>query len=98
MSMRSSARKLSLRLTILLGLLSVCVATPTRVEAQGLLEKMTKAAKGFASVTTEAGMIGALNIDLETRNLPTVTVGETSVGVSRIDFKESVGVRVHIYY
>ena len=84
------------RLAILLGLVFVGVGTP--VGAQGLFEKVTKAAKGFASVTTEAGMIGALNVDLETRNLPTVTVGETSVGVSQIDFKESVGVRIHIYY
>ena len=98
MSTLSSVGKFALRLMTLISPVLIGIGSPSRVDAQGLIEKMTKAAKGFASVTTEAGMIGAISIDVETRNLPTIPVGELSVGVSQVDFKESVGVRVHVYY
>ena len=99
MSEFSSARKRTRHLMTFIVpavLLSICVSE--RIQAQGLIEKVTKAARGFTSVTTEAGMIGAATLDLETRNLPAVNVGEVTVGVSQVDFKPSVGVRVHLYY
>ncbi len=66
--------------------------------AQGLGDRVHKAAQHFAAFVTETAMSGAAVIDLEARGLGKVLIGALSVGVSQVDVKSAVGVRVHAYY
>jgi hypothetical protein len=80
------------------GAITLLLGFAGESNAQSLIEKVTNAARGFASVTTDAAMIGANSTDLESRGLPTVAIGAVTLGVSQVEYKAAVGVRVHVYY
>ena len=72
--------------------------TAVPVQGQSIGERMTQAARKFAAMSAEAAMSGAPSLDLESRGLPTVSVGALNVGVSRAEMKDSIAVRLHVFY
>src|SRR5689334_22536904 len=86
-----------MRRDFVLGVL-MAVAPAATAEAQGIGEKITKAAQQFAAVTAEAAMSNATQIDLGTPGLATVVMGAINIGVSAVDVKNEVAVRVHVFY
>ena len=89
----------SLIARVLAPTLWLAFSTSSTATAQGISEKLNKAAQKFAAASAEAAMSsGATSLDLETRGLTTVSVGELSVGAWQIDVKDAVAVRVHVFY
>lgn len=76
----------------------LCTSFARQGAAQGIAEKMTNAARRFAAVATEAAMSNPTVLNLESRGLPTIDIGGLTVGVSRVDVKDAVGVRVQVFY
>lgn len=73
--------------------------TTTPVDAQeGFLDRVTRAAKGISSTSAELAMRGATSIDLESQALPAVSMDPLTFGVSKVEVKDKVGVRVHAYF
>lgn len=79
------------------AMLLLLIAAPAQAQG-GLLEKVVRTARGAASLSAELSMRGATSIDLESRALPTVSMGLVTFGVSKVDVKDAVGVRVHAYF
>lgn len=94
---RTRHRSLALTRRAVIGVL-LGTAPVRAAMAQGLGDRVHKVAQHFAAFATETAMSGAAVIDLEARGLERVLIGALSVGVSQVDVKSAVGVRVHAYY
>lgn len=93
--MTTPTRSLPRALCVALLILATRPALSTAQSGEGALTRM---ARGFAVVTTSAALAGAPVIDLDTRGLPTVSLGAVTVGVSQIEMKDEVGVRLHVFF
>jgi hypothetical protein len=93
--LRSSAR---VAIAQWLGTVLTLSFAAASAQAQSIGERVTKAAQKFAALSAEAAMSGATSLDLETRGLPTVSVRGLNVGVSHIEMKDSIAVRLHVFY
>lgn len=76
---------------------TLALVTPGSAAGQGFLEKMTKAAQGLAGAAGEAAMLNSTAIDIESMGLPTLAIGPLTAGISHVDIKDNVGVRLHVY-
>lgn len=78
-------------------------ATPSLMNAQGLLGMVKEAAKKTSigkSVTklgSQAQLLDATTVNLDEKNLPQVQVGALKLGISSIDIKNNEAVRLHLF-
>jgi hypothetical protein len=85
------------------ALLLLASARPDAANAQGLMQRAKDAAKRSAAgkvarkLGAEAQMIDATTIDLEPRNLPTVSIATLKLGASSVEIKNGDAVRLKLY-
>jgi hypothetical protein len=102
MSLKSAANRATV-IASCLGLMLIVPAHPGAANAQGLMQRAKDAAKRTAAgkvarkIGAEAQMIDAITIDLEPRNLATVSVGALKLGASSVEIKNGDAVRIKLY-
>lgn len=94
---------LNTRTQFLLLAASLLAMAPSVTTGQGLLDKAKDAArktsvgKQVRKLGAEAQMIDATTVQLDSRNLATVAIGTLKLGISAVDVKNGVAVRLKLY-
>jgi hypothetical protein len=84
--------------TLTIGTLLVSAMNGTVAHAQGTAQKIGKAALSVASFAADLSLANAAKIDVEARGLAPVPMDALQVGVAKVDVKNGVAVRLHLFY